>query len=592
MPTLLFLLAVLGAPLSDTTRIARVSALVSAQPHVAGDRANPKVLAALLGELQAAGLDTMRTPFRAYLPQPRGPQLQRTQPYPGLLPNIELRVGEDSLTFSGIWPIFSPYSPDGDIEAPVVYVNEGRAADYRTLDSVRVSPSGTWLIARRSSCAPWAVARAAKAHGARGLLLYSDPARDGYMQGETYPDGRMRHPDAAERMLARAGVGDPGLEGAANAVPLPVIPIGYKVANQLMSLLLRPSLPNAWQGALPFRYHAGYGEVRLRAITDSEKGDTGWKDLANGFATIRGRRLPNEVIVIGAHYDALGPGAVDNGSGVAVAVEVAARLAAAQRAGWAPERTIIVALWDGSEWGAIGSTAWLRSQADSTLDRIVAYVDLKRVAAGDSLQVTGAPLLADAAFRALRAAPLVSRTVLATRDAAVVRPRPGPSDAAVMHEGFGIPAIRIAYDGQDATARTGYDTPMYLRRFVDPGWQRHDAVASMVTALVRDLAAAGPAAYAPQRLVAAIQADARPTADVSALLPRLAGSAARTTGFERRLLAAEGREPFGWSRHLLFGTDAECGERIVALPFGGADAVRALTRLPVAAPARTRGKSG
>lgn len=552
---------------TDTVRLSRVSLLASGRPHVAGDGVQPRLLTALLGEFAASGLDTSRTVFRAYVPHPRSTILARLQPYPSELPIVELRVGDDSLTYSGIWPIFSAYAPVADITAPVVYVNEGRPRDYGTLDSLRVSPAGTLVIARRGRCAPWAVAATAAAHGARGLLLYSDPMRDGYMQGEFYPDGRMRHPDAAERLLIRTSVGDPGVVPADSGFP--VISIGFKQANQLMSMMQKPAVPNAWQGALPFRYRAGLGEVRARVVTDREKGDTGWKSLANGFAVLRGASRPDEVILVGVSYDAVGPGAVESGSGIAVAAEVAAGLASARRAGWRPARTIVFALWDGGAWGQLGAHAWLSAQPDSALDRVVAYLDLRSVAAGDSLVAEGSPLLGELLAGALRgvALPAGLRAAPAADVAAALRPAAGPTDPALMHEGYGIPSLRVAFEGLDGVRRTGYDTPTYVRRFGDPGWKAHAAVASIIERMIRRLEAEGGAALSPVGLAAAVRRemparDARLSAAL-ATIERLAP--ARRVGLERRMLSA-GRSPFDWSRHLLWGTEASCGDRVLTLP--------------------------
>ena len=561
---------------ADTTRIARFSSMVSRRPHVAGDKVQPRLLGELLTELQAAGFDTTRTAFRAWVPHPRAMLLMRAQPFPAELPVVELRVGTDSLTFQGIWPTFTAYNPVMDREAAVLYVNEGLAADYRTLDSLRVDPSGSFVVARRSACAPWTVAREAKRRGAAALFLYSDPSRDGYMQGEYYPDGRMRHPDAAERLNVRSESGDVAVGGKvpdeAGVLPLPTISLGFKHANQLMSMMQKPAVPNSWQGTLPFRYRAGLGEVRARVVTEREAGDSAFKQLANGFAVLRGAQRPDEIVMLGAHYDAFGPGATENGSGVAVALEVAHRLRAAVRTGWRPARTIVIALWDGGEWGQLGSAQWLRAQPDSVLARVVAYVDLKRVAAGDSLTLEGSPLLADAVTSALRAMPVPRRAGplgdLAQR-AARMRPAAGPSDGALFHEGYGIPSVRIAFDGLDGVRRTGYDTPTYLRRFGDPGFEGHLAVAAAYVELTQRLVNGGGSVLSPARLAAAVRADAGAgiSAGAAAMLTRLgAVPPSGRIGLERQLLHASGRPDLSWSRHLLWGTDASCGARAQVLP--------------------------
>ncbi len=93
--------------------------------------------------------------------------------------------------------------------------------------------------------------------------------------------------------------------------------------------------------------------------------------LRNIVAKIEGKN-PQEIVVVGAHYDHLGcdptlagdkiyNGADDNASGVQAVLQL---LRAFQSAGEQPERTVIFALWDGEESGLLGSTYFVEHFAD------------------------------------------------------------------------------------------------------------------------------------------------------------------------------------------------------------------------------------
>jgi carboxypeptidase Q len=82
----------------------------------------------------------------------------------------------------------------------------------------------------------------------------------------------------------------------------------------------------------------------------------------NVVAEVRGRDLPNEIVIVGAHLDSWHPatGAQDNGTGVATVLEVARAIKSLNRP---PRRTIRFILFGGEEEGLIGSTAYAKKHA-------------------------------------------------------------------------------------------------------------------------------------------------------------------------------------------------------------------------------------
>ncbi len=85
-------------------------------------------------------------------------------------------------------------------------------------------------------------------------------------------------------------------------------------------------------------------------------------EVNNVVAEIRGRDLPNEIVIVGAHLDSWHPatGAQDNGTGVATVLEVARAIKSLNRP---PRRTIRFVLFGGEEEGLIGSTAYAKKHA-------------------------------------------------------------------------------------------------------------------------------------------------------------------------------------------------------------------------------------
>ncbi|HEU4570800.1 MAG TPA: M20/M25/M40 family metallo-hydrolase [Gemmatimonadales bacterium] len=93
--------------------------------------------------------------------------------------------------------------------------------------------------------------------------------------------------------------------------------------------------------------------VRLEA----EAEDLGEQPVYNTIGMIRGSTLPDEYVVLSAHYDSwdAGSGATDNGTGSTVMLEAMRILRAAYPH---PKRTIMIGLWGGEEQGLNGSRAY------------------------------------------------------------------------------------------------------------------------------------------------------------------------------------------------------------------------------------------
>src|SRR4029078_9366767 len=107
--------------------------------------------------------------------------------------------------------------------------------------------------------------------------------------------------------------------------------------------------------------------LTLTAVLDLQSGPA--YQSYNVIGEIRGRSKPDEIVLIGAHFDSwdLGEGALDNGANAMMVLDIARQI---KRLGIRPVRTIRFALWSGEEQGMYGSLGYTRTHA-AELDKHV-----------------------------------------------------------------------------------------------------------------------------------------------------------------------------------------------------------------------------
>src|SRR6185295_12481175 len=284
------------------------------------------------------------------------------------------------------------------VTAPVVYVNSGNPADYDLLAQQGIDVRGKIALARYS--VPYSYrgykALTAEKRGAAALLLYSDPAEDGFKKGDVYPFG----PWGPESHLQRGGIvydfnlpGDPRTPGwasvpggrflpAENAVSMPTIaaaPMSYKDARKILEKMTGPTAPAAWQGGLPFRYRLGPTSDKLHLVIENDKKV---RSIWNVVGRLRGNERPDEWVVLGNHRDAWVFGGVDPSSGSASMMEMTRAMGQLAKQGMRPRRTIIFCSWDGEEVGLTGSTEWGEQFADDLRKKAVAYINVDSSTSG------------------------------------------------------------------------------------------------------------------------------------------------------------------------------------------------------------------
>jgi N-acetylated-alpha-linked acidic dipeptidase len=365
---------------------------LSARPHHVGspyDRDNAEWI---LAHFKEWGLDAHIEQFDVLFPTPRIRVLEMIAPtkFTAKLEEPALRVDPTSNQKSEQLPTYNAYSIDGDVTAPLVFVNYGLPEDYEKLDRLGVSVKGAIVIAKYLHSWRGVKPKVAAEHGAIGCLIYSEPADDGYTRDTVFPVGPMRPPDGVQRGsvmdFASASPGDPltpgiGASPGAKRLPLneaksltkiPVLPISYGDAQPLLAALAGPLAPDGWSGTLPITYHVGPGpaQVHLKVVFNWDT-----KPVYDVVAKIPGSAAPDEWIIRGNHHDAWVNGAEDPISAQVSLLEEARSLSLLLKQGWKPRRTIIYCAWDGEEPMLLGSTEWVEAHADELRQHAAVYIN-------------------------------------------------------------------------------------------------------------------------------------------------------------------------------------------------------------------------
>ena len=366
---------------------------LSARPHHVGspyDKANAEWI---LAKYKEFGLDAHIETFDVLFPTPKERLVELVAGGPKFTAKLQepvVKVDPTSDQTAEQLPTYNAYSIDGDVTAPLVYVNFGVPADYDELERMGVSVKGAIVIARYYGSWRGIKPKVAAEHGAIGCLIFSDPHEDGYYQGDVFPEGPYRPKDGVQRgSVADMPLysGDPltpgvgatkdakrlALKDAETITKIPVLPISYADAEPLLASLKGPMAPQGWRGALGLSYHIGPGPGKVHLVVKSN-----WMPLQPIYdiiAKIPGSLHPDEWIIRGNHHDGWVNGAEDPLSGQSAMLEEARALGALVKEGWKPKRTIIYCSWDGEEPGLLGSTEWVEAHAEELSKHAVAYIN-------------------------------------------------------------------------------------------------------------------------------------------------------------------------------------------------------------------------
>jgi N-acetylated-alpha-linked acidic dipeptidase len=487
---------------------------LTSEPHLAGTEASHHVAEWLRDQYQNFGFDAQIVTYSAWIPLPREIKIELVAPARKRLGSREQPYSGDKDTENPAVPMaFNSYSPSGDVTAPVVYGNYGTAQDYRTLKSLGVNIEGKIVLVRYGRVYRGIKAKLAEEHKAAGLLIYSDPADDGYVVGDPYPRGPWRPLSGIQRgsiLYTQIYPGDPLTPGvaatpdakrlvpsaAADLPHIPTVPISAQDASVILSDLAGQQVARDWQGGLPLTYHIGPGEAQIHLkIAMAYK----QRPVYDVIAKLRGTD-DNSWVILGNHHDAWVFGAADPGSGTASLLEAARALGDLARSGWVPRRTIVICQWDAEEPGLIGSTEWVEDNLATLQKQAVAYINTDVGVTGTNFNAAATPSLNELVREVARSVkdPNSGQSVFdAWRDrysqwSPVPEPQQKPhqipsanlgagpsgdvplaalgagSDFCPFFDHAGIPSMDVSFTGAYGVYHSMYDDFYWMMHFGDP----------------------------------------------------------------------------------------------------------------------------
>uniref|UniRef100_A0A671MNU3 Aminopeptidase NAALADL1 n=1 Tax=Sinocyclocheilus anshuiensis TaxID=1608454 RepID=A0A671MNU3_9TELE len=466
-------------------------------PHLAGSQQNLDLAKQIRAEWMEFGLDSVElVPYDMLLSYPN-----KTNPnYISIVDHLGNEIFNTSLAepvpegyedVTDIVPPYSAFSAKGQPEDELVYVNYGRTEDFFKLErELGINCSGKIVIARYGKIFRGNKVKNAMLAGAKGIVLFSDPAdycADGV---EPYPDGWNLPGGGAQRgnVLNLNGAGDPltpgypakeytyrsSLEDAVGLPKIPVHPIGYHDAVHLLQHMGGPLPPDNWKGALNISYRIGPGfmdglnqnKVRMNIHTNNQV-----TRIYNVIGWIRGAVEP----------------------------------------GWRPRRTLIFASWDAEEFGLLGSTEWAEDHARVLQERAVAYINADSAIEGMyTLRVDCTPSLHTLVYDITKKVSSPEdgeegmtlyqswhkRDNSTERDAPWISKLGSGSDFEAYFIRLGIASGRARYTKNRKTEHYSsypvyhsvYETYEIVERFYDPSFRRLEAVARVRGGLIFSLA--------------------------------------------------------------------------------------------------------
>ena len=510
---------------------------LSARPHHVGSPYDKENAEWILSEFKKWGFDARIETFDVLFPTPKERIVELLEPtkFRASLQEPALDSDPTSNQTAEQLPTYNAYSIDGDVTAPLVYVNYGNREDYERLDRLGISVKGAIVIARYGGGWRGIKPKVAGEHGAIGCIIYSDPKGDGYYKGDDYPAGGWRPRFGVQRgsVMDTDYPGDPltpgvgatvdakrlAIKDAKTITKIPVLPISYADALPLLSALKGPVAFEDWRGALPITYHVGPGPAKVHLKVTSN-----WdmKPIRDVIATLHGAN-DDQWIIRGNHYDAWVNGAEDPISGQSAMLEEARMLGELHKQGWTPKRTIIYCAWDGEEPGLLGSVEWVETHLSELQKHAVAYInsdsngrgymypggtqDLERFVSGVARDIQD-PETKMSVFQRSHLSGIAAakdaeeRKEARGRDDLEVTALGDGSDFTAFQDFAGISTLSIEFGGEnDGTQyHSIYDDFYWFTHFVDTDFVYGRALAQTVGTAMMRLADADliPVDYSPQ----------------------------------------------------------------------------------------------
>ena len=491
--------------------------IFTSEPHVAGSKRNNELARYIADEWRQEGLEeVVIRRYDVYGSNPKHTELEMVAPvhYRAILRELPV-PGDPDLKNKSISSAWSGMSASGEVTAPVIYAHSGNPEDYDLLRKEGIDVKGKIVLVRYSN--PYSYrgfkALTAEREGAAAILIYSDPAEDGFKKGKVVPKG----PWGPEYHIQRGAItydfmvpGDPLTPGWASipgarripieqAVSVPKImalPLSWHDAKPLLANMDGPLAPDDWQGGLPIKYHLGGKRVRAHVKIEMDNSVQPYYVVEG---RIRGAELPDEWIVLGNHRDAWVFGGVDPSSGTASMMELTRAMGKLTKQGTRPRRTVVFCSWDGEEVGLTGSTEWGEQFADELRSKAVAYINVDSSTSGPDFHGQAVASLAPMLVETSRTLQDPSGKTLyeawkesAARDRRETKEPVGVTDANLAdtrigsgsdHTVFlnfvGMPVLGLQFDGPYGVYHSAYDDFFWMNHFGDPGYRYHTLMSQL-----------------------------------------------------------------------------------------------------------------
>jgi N-acetylated-alpha-linked acidic dipeptidase len=497
----------------DFSRFKTHLTAITSEPHVAGSAANARVKDYLVSTMKAADWEVNVYPYDLYLSKEPGESLvELVTPI-----RLPLNQQEDILPENpysanpALWKGWNAYSGSGDVTAEVVYANYGTKADFEKLISLGIDIKGKIVLARYGGNFRGYKAKFAEQYGAVGLIIFTDPGDSGYAKGLVFPEGIYYNQSAIQRgsLLTADWTGDP-LTPFEPALPLdgktkvkrlnpeevglpkiPVTPIPYGSAQEIIGRMKGKAVPAGWQGGLPYTYRIeGGSDLKVRLKVDQKREMV---RANNVVGTLKGATNPDEWIILGCHYDAWGYGSTDPNSGTAMLLSMTETLGKLAKEGKRPARSILIAHWDAEEHGVIGSTEWVEQFRDELGAKAVVYINLDAAVSGRYFNASSSPTLKKVLMESAKAVafPDSSKTVYEVWAGAKAEPSignlGGGSDHIAFYMHVGVPSLNGGASGP-TLYHTNYDDLFFYEKFADPSWKMGGTVEQLIGILALRMA--------------------------------------------------------------------------------------------------------
>ncbi|HXP71079.1 MAG TPA: M28 family metallopeptidase, partial [Candidatus Dormibacteraeota bacterium] len=497
----------------STDQISKFHRYLTAEPHPAGSPRNNELARWVAAQWREQGLEDVTIhQYEVLNSSPRDISLEMIAPkkYRATLREAPYEVDPDTKN-PNVSGAYLGYSASGDVTAPLVYAHSGNPEDYAYLHKHGIDVRGKIALVRYSNPYSYRGFKALTAErlGVAALLIYSDPAEDGFRKGAVFPDG----PWGPETHIQRGAItydflepGDPLTPGwasvpgakripAEQAVSLPkivAVPLSWHDAEPLLQNLDGAVAPDEWQGGLPLKYRLGGKRVRVHVKVDM---NTNIEPYFVSEARIRGSESPDEWVILGNHRDAWVFGAVDPSSGTASMLELTRSLGQLLKQGIRPKRTLVICSWDGEEYALTGSTEWGEQYADELKKKAVAYLNVDEATSGKDFQGDAVGSLAPLLVEVTRTLPAPSGKMLYDEwkisrqyelhdgpisDSELANTRIGSgSDHTVFLNFLGIPTVGLTFVGPYGVYHSMYDDFYWMNHFGDPGYRYHALMAQL-----------------------------------------------------------------------------------------------------------------